>query len=104
MIEGGILDAVDADDRGERATVAHVPELDAFDVIGCAAYIGSHLSNVTGWDVNEFRFRIHEAADQPGTGNAVNLGMFARHPFVFNCPTLTARGKIALLPGRDPAF
>src|SRR5215212_10355502 len=98
MIEGRMFDSVDADNGVERAAVVHVPELDAFNVIGRSAYILSHLGNVIRRHVNKFRVRIHEAADQPGTGNAVNLGMFARHPFVFGRPALAARRKIALLP------
>src|SRR4029077_12016133 len=46
--------------------------------------------------VDEFRAGIDEAADQPRTGNAIDLGVLAGHPLVLRC--------IALAPGRQLPF
>ena len=99
-----IFDPIDAHDGVERATIADVPELGALDVIGRAADFGGHLGDLPIGDVDEFRVGIDEAVDQPGTGDAIDLGMLARHPLVFCCPSFAAGRQVAFLPTRDAAF
>src|SRR5215831_10091036 len=80
MVEGRILDAVDAHDGIEGAALAFVGEFDAFDVIGRSARRFGDVENVLGGDVDELRLRIDEAPDQPRTGDAVDFRALARDP------------------------
>src|SRR5260370_6927668 len=80
MVEGRILDAVDAHDGIEGAALAFVGEFDALDVVGRSARRFGDLDNVLGGDVDEFRLRIDEAPDQPRTGDAVDFRALARNP------------------------
>src|SRR5262245_39527596 len=80
MIEGRILDAVDAHDGIEGAALAFVGEFDALDVVGRSARRFGDLENVLGGDVDEFRLRIDEAPDQPRTGDAVDFRALACDP------------------------
>ena len=81
MVESRILDAVDAQDGVERASLAFVREFDPVDVVGRSARLFGDLEHVLGRNVNELRLRIDETPDQPWTGDAVDLRVLARHPF-----------------------
>src|SRR5262249_43236282 len=48
--------------------------------------------------------RVDETADQPGAGNAVDLGMLARDPAGVDSASLLAGRKKTILPTRDSAF
>src|SRR5258708_2327944 len=76
------MDVVNPDDCVERAVLSHVSELDALDVVGNGAGLLGNRRHLIGRDIDELRLRIDEAADQPGTGDAVDLRMLARHPLV----------------------
>src|SRR5215475_14222526 len=80
MIEGRILDAVDEHNGIEGAALAFVGEFDALDVVGRSARSFGDIENVLGRDIDEFRLRIDEAPDQPGTGDAVDFRALARGP------------------------
>src|SRR4051812_43071311 len=80
--ESRIMYVVGAHDRIERAELADVAKCYSRDVIGCASDILRDLCDVLYRYVDEFRLRIDEAADQPWTGDAVDLRVLARDPFV----------------------
>ena len=104
MIERRILDLESFDDRVERAVVADVAELDALDVVGRRVFLLGDVDHLVGRHVEERRQRIDEAADQPRTRDAVDLGMLARHPLGFDGAELLARRQAPLLPAGDAAF
>src|SRR5262249_47178646 len=81
-----------------------VTKLDAFDVIGSAADTGGGVGNLIWRDVDELRVRLNEAADEPRTGNAIDLGMFARHPLVLGRVALASRRQSQFFPAADAAF
>src|SRR5262249_59824396 len=82
-IERRVRDAEDAQDRIERAAFAFVRELDALDIVGNGAKRRGHVENV-GWrHVDKNRIRIDEATDEPGAGDAIDLRLGARHPFIW---------------------
>src|SRR4029077_13457808 len=95
-VECLIVDVISAYNRIERAAFANVSELDPFDVIGGAADAGGNIRNFIRRDVNEFCVGFDKPADEPWTGNAIDLGMFARHPF--------ALGRITACGGRQAQF
>ena len=61
----------------ERTAIAFMAD-DALDVVRRSADLHRDPEDSAGRDVSEFRIRINEASDQPGAGNAVDLGMLAR--------------------------
>src|SRR5947208_17117362 len=81
-----------------------MPELHPFDVIGSTADIGGHFRNLGRRDIDEFGFGIDEPADQPRAGDAIDLGMLARHPLVLGGITLAPRRQLSLLPPSYAAF
>jgi hypothetical protein len=103
LIERRIRDVVESQDRIERAALALMGEFDAFDVIGDRAGFARGRENLAGRHVEKLRMRIDEAADEPGTGNAIDLGPLARDPFFCWCRNLPAHGQMPRLPGRDAA-
>ena len=81
-----ILDPETPDDRVERAQLAAilgrgVADLDAFDIVGDAAQFLGDLDHVSGLDEMKLGVAIDEAADQPGTGDPVCLGVLTGDPF-----------------------
>src|SRR5260370_34701220 len=55
-------------------------------------------------DVYEICIWIDEATDQPGTGNSVDLRVFARYPFAGSCADVATRRQSLLSPVGDTAF
>src|SRR5258705_9554282 len=104
MIERRILNAVDAQDRVERATLALVGEFDALDVVRRSARLLGDREHLLGRDVDEFRPRIDEAPDHPGTGDAVDLRALAGDPFAGRRPYGSARREALLHPAGNAAF
>ena len=104
MVERRIVDVVGAHDRIERAALADMTELDALDVIGSAADVGGDLGDVVRRHVNELRAGIDEAADEPRTGDAVDLRVLAGYPLVLGCIALAPCRQVSLFPVGDTAF
>ena len=103
-IERRIVDVVGAHDGVERAALADVAELDALDVIGSAADVGGDLGDVVRRHVDELRAGIDEAADEPRTGDAVDLRVLAGDPLVLGCIALAACRQALLFPAGNAAF
>src|SRR4029077_416413 len=103
-VECLIRDVIIAYNRIERAAFANVSELDPFDVIGGAADAGGRIRNLIRRHVDEFRVGFDEAADEPWASNAIDLGMFARHPFVLGRITLAAGRQAQFLPTSNAAL
>src|SRR5262245_12600322 len=101
MVEGRILDAVDAHDGIEGAAIAFVGEFDALDVIGRCARRFGNVENVLGGDVDEFRLRIDEAPDQPRTGDAVDFRALARDPLAGGRAYGSVRWQTLCSPASD---
>src|SRR3981189_471040 len=80
MIESGILDAIDAQDRVEGAALALVREFDAGYVVRYSAGLLGGSQDATGRHIDELRLWIDEASDQPRTRDAVDFWSFTRHP------------------------
>src|SRR6185312_4967571 len=68
-------------DALERATAVFVPEIHPRDVIGRRTLASSDIQDVSSGDVEELRLRIDEPPDQPGAGDAIDLGVLACDPF-----------------------
>src|SRR5439155_13129485 len=98
MIERWVIDFINPYDRIERATVADVTELSAFDVVWNRLPLLGDCGNIVGRNVNEFRKWIDEPPDEPGTGDAVDLRMLSRDPLIVQCPHLFARRQTHLFP------
>src|SRR5260370_22448378 len=81
MIERRILDLVDAQDSVERTTLAVMREFHPIDVVRNPTRLFCNSKNLILGDVDEFCIGINEASDQPGTGDTVDLRVFACHPF-----------------------
>lgn len=64
----------------KAAQVAAVAEEHAFDVEGGGVVAFGHALDLGRGDEQDHRARIDKAADQPGTGDAVDLGPRARDP------------------------
>jgi hypothetical protein len=76
----GGCQVVFADDRIEAALVAVMPELHIRDVIGCCTLAVRDVEHLIRRGVKELRFRIHEALDEPGTGNTIDFRPFTSDP------------------------
>ncbi len=81
MVESRVFDFEMSYDRVERTMIPGVPKLSALDVVGGSGPFLGDGQDVGCWNVNELSIRIDEPADQPRTGDAVDLGMLARDPF-----------------------
>src|SRR5216683_6190531 len=104
MIKRRILDLVDAQDGIERAAFALMREFHAIDVIRNPARLSGNSEDLILRDVDELCIGIDEAADQPGTGDAVDLRVLARHPLARSYPDVAARGQSPLNPIGNAAF
>src|SRR3954454_2756538 len=93
MVERRIMEIIGPHDRIKTAAIAVVPESDALNVVRSRARVLRDSADFAGRHVNIFGERIDETADQPWTGDAVDLGMLARDPFV--------RVGVYNLPGRQ---
>src|SRR5262245_32753634 len=104
MVERRVLDLKDSDDRVEGATIADVTEFRVLDVIGGRALRLGNGDDIGRRHVDELGKRIDEATDQPWARDAVDLGMFARDPFVFDGAEVLARRQAGCSPSRDAAL
>src|SRR6266404_4130072 len=104
MIERRVLDVVNALYGIERAAFAFVGEFHAIDVVGYAARLLSDGKDLILRDVDELCIGIDEAPDQPGTGDTVDLRMFARHPLAWGSPDVAARRQPLFGPAGNAAF
>src|SRR6266446_1627011 len=103
--QGRVFDIKNADDRIEGTAIAHVTEFGALDVIRNTADLLSDSSNLVGWHINKFGVGIDEARDEPRTSNTIDLGMFARDPFVIRpAAELPSRGQFHFLPRGNTSF
>src|SRR5262249_5337681 len=94
-------DVIEIHDRIERAAITDVTELNVFDVVGCSADLCCDFCHIVRWNVDEFGVRFDKAADEPRTGNAIDLGMLARYPLVLGLVMLAARWQSHFLPSAD---
>src|ERR1051325_7068643 len=79
-VDGRILDAVLLDERVEAAARTDVRQLDPLYVVRNRAELGGLRRDVRGRDEDELGVAIDKPLDEPGTGNAVDLGAFAGDP------------------------
>src|SRR5258708_213716 len=104
-IQSRVLDIEDADDRIEGAAITYVPEFGALDVIWNTAGLIRNCGDLIRWHIDEFGTRIDEARDQPRTGNAIDLWVFAGNPFIVRPATeFSSCGQFHFLPGRDTSL
>jgi hypothetical protein len=78
--------------------------LRARDVISDRARFIRYREHLFGRRVEEPGFLIDKATDQPGTGDAIDLRAFARHPLTRRRTGLTPCRQALLDPGAEPAF
>src|ERR1700716_1740723 len=100
MVERRIPDVVDAQDGIERAALALVGEFHAVDVIRDSAGAFGDRNDLILRNVDELRVGIDEAPDQPGTGDAVDLWMFACNPLAWGSPDVAAGWEPLVRPTR----
>jgi hypothetical protein len=81
LCRAGVFQVVFGDEGVEAASVAVVAVLHAGDVIGRGPGLHRHLEHLAAGHVEKLRARVDEAGDQPGAGDAVDLGAFAGDPF-----------------------
>jgi len=81
-----------------------VPEFGTLDVIWSGALLLGNCEHFADRNVDEFGKRIDEAADQPGAGYAIDLGMLARDPSIPDGANLLARGQACIFPARDASL
>src|ERR1700726_5182990 len=98
MIECRVLDVVDAQDGVERAALAFMGEFHPIDVVRNSAGLLRDGDDLILGNIDEFRVGIDEAPDEPGTGDAVDLRVFSRHPLAWSCPDVAACGQSLLNP------
>src|SRR5690349_7162236 len=80
------------DEAIEGAQLAIMGErLGARDVIRRGACLLSHGEDLLGRHIQELGIRLDEAPDQPGTGDAVDLGTFTGYPLHGVLPGLEVR-------------
>src|SRR5258706_5910811 len=104
-IQSRVFDIKNADDCIEGTALADVPEFGAFDVIRNAADLLSDSSDLVRRHINKLGVGIDEARDEPWTSNAIDLGMFARDPFVIRpAAELSSRGQFHFLPRGNTSF
>src|SRR6476660_6652598 len=104
MIQRRILDLVDAQDGIERAAFALMREFRAVDVVRDPAGFLGNGEDLILRDVDEFCVRIDEATDQPGTGNSVDLRVFACHPLARGRADVATGGQSVLSPVSNTAL
>src|SRR5882757_5511927 len=98
MVKRGVSDIEDAYDRIEGATITHMTEVDAFNVVGNGAFLLGDSQDIAWGDINELPERIDEAADQPGAGDAVDLGVLAGYPLVQRRADVATGWQTAVVP------
>src|SRR5205823_1114640 len=98
--ERPILDAIDLEKGIEAAQLAIMRErLAAGDVIGRGAGFRCDGKDPFGRGEQEFRFGIDEASDQPGTGDAIDLGALAGDPDAWLCLFFAALRRTSTTTG-----
>src|SRR4051794_13634766 len=98
MIKRGILDIENSHDGVERAVIAHVTELGSLDVVRNGVALVSNGQDVAWGHIDELPKWIDEAADQPWTSNAVDLGVLAGYPFVQGPADIAAGWQASVVP------
>src|SRR5262249_32518886 len=88
----------------EGAALADVAELRVLDVVRRAVDVLGDLADLIRRHVDELGARVDEAADQPGTRDAIDLRMLARDPFVFHRAALSPRRQARVFPAGNAAF
>src|SRR5258705_4002399 len=99
MIERRIPDVVDAQDGIERAAFALMREFHTIDVVRDPTGLLGDGKDLILRDVDELCIGIDKAAYQPGTGNTIDLRVFACHPLARSAD-VAARGQSLLSPIR----
>ena len=82
MIKRGIMDVVNAHDGVKGTSIPNMAKLNVLHVIWRCIHLCGRCKHLVGWHVDEVGKGVDKAANQPGTSNAINLGMLARHPFI----------------------
>src|SRR5258705_1367729 len=104
MIERRILDLVDAQDGVERTTLALMRNFKLIDVVRNPTRLLGNGKNLILGDVDEFCIGIDETSDQPGTGDTVDLRVFACHPFARSSADVAACRQSLLSPIGNATF
>ena len=79
--EGRVVEAVLVEEGVERTALALVAELDAGHVVGDGPLALGHGHDLTVGHEQEGGSLVHEAADEPRAGDAIDPGLLARDPF-----------------------
>src|SRR5258705_8832947 len=98
MVERRIVDFKDSDDGVEGATIAHMTKFRIFGVVGRRALRLGNSDDLSHGNIEELGQWIDKAADQPWARDAVDLGMLAGDPLVFDRAKVLARRQ----PGCSP--
>src|SRR5205807_159866 len=80
VLQRWICNTVNSQERIEGAAIAFVRKLDAGHVVWCGPGFTCNRHNAIRGHVDKARRRINEAANQPWTGNAIDLWPLTRHP------------------------
>src|SRR5438128_1672486 len=80
------VELVSLHERVERALLAMMAELHALHIIGCRAFALGHFHYLVLGDEQEFRLRVDEFADEPGTSHSVHFYSLARNPLHDRAP------------------
>ncbi len=83
---GIIKEIVLEHDTFERTATIHVAQFGAFDVERDCPFPLGDLHDFACRDEEEFGIRVNESPDQPGTGDAIDLGIFTSNPFHDSLP------------------
>src|SRR5919204_467360 len=104
LLERGIAEPVMLEERVEAAKLAVVREVHVGDVVGHRVALFRGVEHLLRWHVQELRLRIDEARNEPGTGDAVDLGSLARHPSGAGVERLVIERPLRFLPRLEAAL
>src|SRR3989442_12674073 len=104
MVESRVIDVVNAQDGIKRTAITLVTELDTLDVVWGRTGLPSDGKYVAERHIDEFRMWVDETADQPGAGDAVDLWMFPRDPFIWRLAKVPAGRQTLGGPSSESSF
>ena len=103
-LKGGISDIVDAEEGVERASLAFMAEFNVGNVIGDGALGLGFLEHLPSGHIDKLCIGVDEAANEPGTRNAIDFRLLARDPFLRVGRKLSARRKPLCEPTSEAAI
>ena len=103
-----MLEVVALDEGIKTAVLANMRKRHAGDlwphVISGGFLIRRDLGHLVGGHIQKFRASIDKTPDQPGAGDAVNLGALTRDPARATACRLGKQGVLLFTPGLDAPF